>query len=96
MIRMRVFATAMAGMCIAFGAAAAVAADAQMRDAGMEAGLTVDYYYGDLSYADEVVECASRKSSALGDPLPNLDFRGGDGLCREYRQRKSENQFTPA
>ena len=26
-----------------------------------------------------MVECASRKDSAKGEPLPNLDFRGGDG-----------------
>lgn len=79
MLEMRVFAAALAGMCIAFGAGAAVAADAPMRGAGMEAGLKVDYYYGDFGNVDEVVEYASRKSSALGEPLPNLDFRGGSG-----------------
>lgn len=79
MIRMRVFVAAVAGMCVAFGAGAAIAADEPMRDAGMEAGLNVEYYYGDFGHVDEVIEFSSRKSSAHGDPLPNLDFRGGDG-----------------
>lgn len=79
MLGMRVFSAALAGMCIAFGAGAAIAADAPMRGAGMEAGLNVDYYYNDFGHVDEVVEYASRKSSAPGDPLPNLDFRGGSG-----------------
>ena len=79
MMKLRAFAGAVAGVCIAFGAGAAVAADAPMRDAGMQAGLQIDYYYGDFGHVDEVVEYASRKSSAQGEPLPNLDFRGGAG-----------------
>jgi len=46
-------------------------------DAG--AGLQVEYYYGDFGHVDEVLEYASRKSSAQGEPLPNLDSRGGAG-----------------
>ena len=77
MMKLRVFAGAVAGVCIAFGAGAVVAADAPMRDAGMQAGLQVEYYYGDFGHVDEVLEYASRKSSAQGEPLPNLDSRGG-------------------
>jgi hypothetical protein len=42
-------------------------------------GLAIDYYYGNFDHVDEVLEYAGRKSSAEGDPLANLDFRGGDG-----------------
>ena len=38
------------------------AADAPMRAEGMQAGLAVEYYYGDFGHVDEVVEYASRKS----------------------------------
>jgi len=42
-------------------------------------GLAIDYYYGNFDHVDKVLEYAGRKSSAEGDPLANLDFRGGDG-----------------
>jgi len=70
-------AVAVIGMAIVAGNA--IAADAPMRDDGMQAGLAVDYYYGDFGHVDEVLEYASRKSSAQGEPLANVDYRGGDG-----------------
>jgi len=79
MIGLRIFTGAFAGVCIALGAGATFAADAPMRDANMQAGLNVEYYYGDFSHVGEVVEYASRKSSATGEPLANLDSRGGAG-----------------
>ncbi len=70
---------AVAGVSLALSAGSAAAADAPMRDGGMQAGLAVDYYYGDFGHVDEVVEYASREESSQGEPLPNLDRRGGAG-----------------
>ena len=69
----------MAGVCIAFGAGTVVAAYAPMQDVGMQAVLQVEYYYSDFGHVDEVLEYASSKSSAQGEPLPNLDSHGGVG-----------------
>ena len=79
MIGLKTFAGALAGAAMAFCAGAAVAADAPALGEGMQPGLNIEYYYGDFSHVDEVLEYASRKSSTHGEPLPNLDFRGGDG-----------------
>jgi len=83
MMGLKLILGAVAGVSLAFASGFATgsanAADAPMRDDGMQAGLAVDYYYGDFDHVDKVLEYASRKDSAQGAPLVNLDFRGGAG-----------------
>lgn len=70
---------AVAGVGLALNAGLATAADAPMRDDGMQAGLAVDYYYGDFGHVDKVTEFAASNEATRGEPLPNLDRRGGAG-----------------
>ncbi|MDP7344105.1 MAG: PA14 domain-containing protein [Alphaproteobacteria bacterium] len=64
---------------MALVAGTALAADAPVRGEGMQASLKIDYYYGDFKHVDKVLELVASNDSIPGEPLPNLDFRGGDG-----------------
>ncbi|MDP6589794.1 MAG: PA14 domain-containing protein [Alphaproteobacteria bacterium] len=79
MIGLKTFVGAVAGIAMVLVVGAAGAADAPARGEGMRAGLKIDYYYGDFGHVDKVLEYVASNDSIPGEPMPNLDFRGGEG-----------------
>jgi len=79
MIGLKFVAGIVVAVAMALIAGRSFAADAPMRPEGTQAGLSIEYLYNDFRHVDEVVEFASFHESAPGEPLPNLDFRGGEG-----------------
>lgn len=55
-------------------------ADPQPDQSSLKPGLAVEYYYGDYKDIDELYELMKGSSNpGKGDPLPNLDYRVGEG-----------------
>jgi hypothetical protein len=45
----------------------------------LEPGLTVHFHFGDFGHVDQVLEKSAMEDPKVGEPLPNIDFRGGSG-----------------
>jgi hypothetical protein len=79
MIGLKGIAGMVVGIAMGLVAGSSFAADARMRGEGMQEGLSIEYFYNDFRHIDEVIEFARFNESASGEPLANLDFRGGGG-----------------
>jgi hypothetical protein len=89
MLNWKMIGGALAGAVLMLAAGGAGADDAPARGEGMQPGLGVNYYYGDFGHVDEVVEFAGRKDATPGDPLPKLDYRGGEGKAVLNQKHKN-------
>ncbi len=82
----RIVITLVVGAIVCLGAAAfapsawaAELAPASPQPSALEPGLRVHYHYGEFGHVDELLKLAASESPAVGEPLANLDFRGGTG-----------------
>lgn len=68
------------------GAAEPRPLDPQPGSADLEAGLSVDYYWGFFRLIEEFEEWMKEHKGKLGEPLPALDYRVGGGpvLTSDY------------